>query len=70
MGWPTPVNNRQAFAIASFTWGGRGVGHVPPYALSVADFPTFRTEVFDEHAVPMDTKIEPRPRTPLGYLQW
>eukprot|EP00972_Heterocapsa_arctica_P114114 16440854-Heterocapsa_arctica.AAC.1 len=57
-GWPTPVNNRQAFAIASLSWGGRGVDSVPQHALSAADFPTVRAEAFDDHAVPTDTKLE------------
>eukprot|EP00972_Heterocapsa_arctica_P024030 3540530-Heterocapsa_arctica.AAC.1 len=26
--------------------------------------------MFDDHAVPTDTKLEPRPRAPVGYLQW
>eukprot|EP00972_Heterocapsa_arctica_P094612 13952335-Heterocapsa_arctica.AAC.1 len=68
MDWPTPVNNRQAFAIASFSWGGRCVAHVPLHALSVADFPTVRTETFDEHVILVDVKIETRPRAPLTYL--
>eukprot|EP00972_Heterocapsa_arctica_P074584 11007249-Heterocapsa_arctica.AAC.1 len=70
MGWPTPINNRQAFAIASFSWGGRGVDHVPLHALSAADFPTVRSEAFDDHSVPTDVKLETRPRTPPTYLQW
>eukprot|EP00972_Heterocapsa_arctica_P022995 3382126-Heterocapsa_arctica.AAC.1 len=70
MGWPTPINNRQAFAIASFSWGGRGVGHVPLHALSAADFTMVRSEAFDDHIVPTDTKIEMRARAPITYLQW
>ena len=49
LAWPTPVNNRQAFAIAAFCWGGRDVSSVPSYALSVADFPTAKAERFDDH---------------------
>eukprot|EP00972_Heterocapsa_arctica_P073594 10867661-Heterocapsa_arctica.AAC.1 len=70
MDWSTPVNNRQAFSIASFSWGGRCVAHVPQHALSVADFPTVRVEVFEEHVVPVDVKLETRPRAPVNYLLW
>eukprot|EP00972_Heterocapsa_arctica_P020635 3042530-Heterocapsa_arctica.AAC.1 len=48
--------------------GGRGVAHVPLHALSVADFPTVRAEVFDEHVVPTDVKTETRPRAPVNYV--
>ena len=68
--WPTPISNRMAFAVSSFSWGGRGVAHVSPHALSAADFPTVCAEAFDEHVVPMDTKLETRPRAPTVYLQW
>ena len=68
--WPTPISYRMAFAISSFSLGGRGVAHVPPNALSAADFPTVRAEAFDEHVVPTDTKLETRPRAPTVYLQW
>ena len=68
--WPTPISNRMAFAISAFSWGGRGVAHVPLHALSAADFPTVRAEAFDEHVVPADTKLEARPRAPTVYLQW
>ena len=43
---------------------------VPSYSLSVADCPTVKVELFDDHLPPQDTKLEPKPRPPTTYLVW
>ena len=42
----------------------------PSYSLSVADFPTVKVELFDDHLPPQDTKLETKPRAPTTYLVW
>eukprot|EP00959_Pyramimonas_sp_CCMP1952_P135513 2835256-Pyramimonas_sp.AAC.1 len=68
--WPTLINYRIAFGIASGSWGGKSVETLAAHALSVADWVTCPEELFDDYVPTTEYKIEPRPKQPVNMLKW
>jgi len=68
--WPTPINNRLAYGIATLSWGGKNAQDLQPWALGVADFPKTDPEEFENFVTPADTKLEARPHEPTSVYVW
>ena len=68
--WPTLINFRVAYSLATGCWGGKSVATMRAHSLGVADWVTCPEEVFDDYAPSTDPKIEPRPKQPVDMLKW
>ena len=68
--WPTLINYRMAYGLATGSWGGKTVEAMHPHSLGVADWVTCAEELFDDYVPSAEYEIEPRPKQPLDMLRW
>jgi len=50
--WPTLINWRIAYGLATGSWGGKSVGTMSSWALGVGDWVTCPEELFDDYTPP------------------
>ena len=68
--WPTLINYRTAYGLATGSWGGKTADTMHSHSLGVADWATCAEELFDDYVPPSEYKIEARPKQPLDMLKW
>ena len=68
--WPTLINYRIAYGLATGAWGGKSVDAMHAHSLGVADWVTCAEELFDDYLPPSEFKIEGRPKQPVDMLRW
>ena len=56
--WPTLINYRIAYGLATGSWGGKTVEAMHAHCLGVADWVTCAEELFDDYVPPSEPKIE------------
>ena len=68
--WPTLLNYRIAFGLATGSRGGMSLQTMAAWALGVGDRATCPEEMFDDYVPPAELKIESRPRVPVDMHKW